>query len=825
MRIWAMWVVMWVLVAMPVVAFGQPGIDGFESDDEVTLKVAKFGVGGAARLGDWAGIQVNLLDHGSSPRDLILRVAITDADGDETQYDRVVTATPGQPLSYWLYSWLPFRETGDGYEVRAYEAIETAATESNVLGYRAGKMLGRVQIQARPLDPSIAFLGIVGANQAGLNQYSVRTGRGNWSPFGHELNLSVSGLEISTLPDRWQGLIEFDALIWTQSSTDRSDPNRLTPEKARAIRTWVAAGGHLVVVLPPSGDPWFGSAHPLRTLMPEINRPQRREGVDFEEFRSFLTESVDIPLPKNGAVHVFTPADRAGPFDAMPILKDAKGDTIVIRRIFGSGAVTVVGLDLTHGQLRRVGLPDVEAFWHRVLGLRGPVKRIDQMTEQEKGDASNRSVHVFDVGVAAAIAKTGRAVQGVLFGLVVFVVYWVVAGPGGFFVLRKRKKLHHAWVAFVAAIGVFTALSWMGATALRPKTKDISHLTLFEQVEGQPTARARTWMSVMLPSYGTSSVSLDDPDADTLATGSALSGHLIVPWASPSTSGGLTEGYPDNTGYRVEARNPSSLRVPTRATVKDFRTDWVGTSRWSMPHPVGAVGDLDEPRLVLDGMKVKGLIRHGLPGAMTDVRIIVVNGQNRIRSPGQELGKQPIARTSVYAPVFLDDQWAAGEDLDLETVTGVARTNKQVVRNSYFTSAVRMGENAMAISTARTAPLVDRLIAARMMSQFDPPNYGVQNDVVGNRLARRRLMHGWDLGRWFTQPCVIVIGAVQIEHRDASVDGMPVPVYIDGKQVPSSGTTIVTWIYPLDANPPTPPAVLPASFVPAPQDPQETVEP
>lgn len=802
-RIWAFSIAIVLLMCSSLAAAqsSSQGAADAQDDQEITLKVTSFGVGGTARLGDWAGIQINLFDNGSSPRDIILRLPLRDADGDETQYDRVVTASPGQTLSYWLYGWIPFRDaSGDGYEVRAYEAIETAISESNPLGYRAGRLLGRTQIMSRAANPSIGFVGVVGSNQAGLNQYGTVVNQRSWSPFGHELLVPAAGLRIDTLPDRWQGLMALDAIVWTESTVARSDPNRLTPEKARALRTWIAGGGHLVILLPPSGDPWYSTQHPLRSLLPVINRPERREGVDLDEYRALITESADIELPSNTAVQIFTAADSALPGEAMPVLNGPDGGCVVIRRLFGSGMITIVGLDLTHGQLRRVGLPDVESFWHRVLGQRGPSKRIDQMSEQEKGDAGNRPIRLFDTGVEGAIAKTGRAVQGVLFGLLVFLLYWVVAGPGGFFALKSRSKQHHAWVAFVAATGIFTAIAWMGATALRPKTKNISHLTLLEQVHGQELARGRSWMSAMLPSYGSSVVSLRDEQS---VLENPIADQLITPWASPATSGGLTEGYPDNTGYRVEARDPGELRVPTRATVKDFRADWVGTTDWSMPRPVSAVGDLNDPALTSDGRLVSGMIRHELPAALTDVLVILVHGQNRVLSPGQELARRSVSRVSVFSPSFPEDRWEPGADMNLATVTEPIGTNRQVIRNSFFANAVRKGEDATGIDTVRAAPLIERLIVARMLSQFDPPNYGVQNDLVGSRVAQRRMLHGWDLGRWFTQPCVIVLGAMQIPQEDASVDGIPSKVYIDGRAVEAAGTTIVAWIYPLEAEPPT----------------------
>jgi hypothetical protein len=71
------------------------------------------------------------------------------------------------------------------------------------------------------------------------------------------------------------------------------------------------------------------------------------------------------------------------------------------------------------------------------------------------------------------------------------------------------------------------------------------------------------------------------------------------------------------------------------------------------------------------------------------------------------------------------------------------------------------------------------------------------NDNRGNYVyvAQRRYTHGLDLSRWFTQPCIIIIGEV------ANAPG-PVPVSVDGRDVEITGRTIFRWIYPLEGNPP-----------------------
>ena len=55
---------------------------------------------------------------------------------------------------------------------------------------------------------------------------------------------------------------------------------------------------------------------------------------------------------------------------------------------------------------------------------------------------------------------------------------------------------------------------------------------------------------------------------------------------------------------------------------------------------------------------------------------------------------------------------------------------------------------------------------------------------------------------WFTQPCLIVMGVLEVEGKDANPMGSPMPVYVDGRPVPASGKTLVTWIYPFEPDPP-----------------------
>ena len=782
------------------------GAASAQDTGEIRVRIAQYGVGNLARAGDWMGVQVEILDSAPSERDVVLRLQVRDADGDRAMFDRVVTANPGVEQSFWLYARLPFQAVQDPPSVVVHEAVETGPEDpgSARAGYRAGRILGRSdeggRFAGQILPASVGMAGVVGPYAAGIDQYGISVQSRPWSPFAHELTRVVTGLDVPGLPDRWQGLAPLEVLVWSESTTRNTEPMALTPERAAAVREWVERGGHLVIVLPPAGEPWFAGEHALSPILPDVRRPTRREGYDLSRIRALLTDSPDLSLPSNAVVHTFTPADGAEPSHARPVLALPDGETVVVRRLVGSGAVTVVGLDLTSGPLRRFGLPEAERFWHRVLGRRGQIKPQERLSDQERADAAmSRRDMDFDHDISSSVARTGSAVQGVLFGIAVFITYWLVAGPLGFMLLRRKGLHQHAWVGFVACTVLFTALAWAGATVLRPKKVSYTHLTLLEMVEGEPLVRARTWSSVMLPAYGEATVSVRDPEAGSGVR--AGSDNLLAPWEPPGNLVGWSKGFPDNSGYRIEARSPDTLTVPTRATIKQFRADLAGPSSWGRIVLSRDPGVLDRPVIEREGLRLSGSITHDLPGALTDVLVFISPGQARVLPPGTSLAGGAISGVLVLAPQFSGDGWVPGQVLDLGAVSAAGVGQGRMP--DYFRSAVRDGIDTGSLTGAATgAGLTSRLTAVRFLSQFAPPNFRDDRDTVANRLGRRLDTHGWDLGRWLTAPCVIVTGFLEVPARDASDSGAPFPLFVDGRAAPGSGLTMVTWIYPLEDEPP-----------------------
>jgi hypothetical protein len=652
------------------------------------------------------------------------------------------------------------------------------------------------------------LIGLVGEQPVGLAAYQTAlSSLGVEYPLKmHELAQVVGGLTTPALPDRWQGWAGFDALVWSRVGEGR-DPGELRPEQARAIEHWVRRGGHLVVLLPAAGQEWTTQAsNRLLEIMPRV-RATRREGVDLAPYRGLLTGFVDSVLPDDAVVWRLDPVPGAARGEADVILAGPDAGPVVVRRTLGAGAVTLIGLDLVHPRLRQAELPDPESLWHRVLGRRGEVvtereARADPVYEQWAGRAANRPTRRFDEGIGAEIARTGRSLQGLVLGLVLFAAYWVVAGPGGFALLAKLKKRHLAWPVFLASAGVFTALAWSGAWAMRPKRAAAQYLAYVEQVDGTGVERARMFASVMIPWYGEARLAAADAgvsEADLSAAAQADGSNLVAPWRPGTTDTSGMHRFPDNRVYRADAASPGAISPPARSTVKQVRIDAMGPVRRGtirVSTPPGA----QAARLALTGSvlgpTVTGTIEHDLPGDLNEVLILVIERQETVRPVPP--GDRPVVRGRAFA---LTQAWAPGVGLDL-----AAATNRVNAADGDLSGALSaLMSSGTAVLGALSGNPDRALSATLLLSQFPPADFREGQPEARQTLARRSAVREHDLGRWFTQPCVIVIGQYRARTRPGSDDGGsvgPVPLSVDGRAIETEGRTVLTWVYPMESNPP-----------------------
>lgn len=768
---------------------------------EVVIKLDRFGAGGIARAGDWFGARVTINDATTKQRTVLVRMACQDTDGDTPVYQRELTTNPGTDQPVWLYGRLPYG-AGRGTTnvvVSVFEAIEGGGggSDGDVEGrggsaFRAGRLLGQLPLapnSASIADPSNEIMGVFGPRTLGLSGYGTLPDPSlpEAHPYGNEHTELAAGITPADVPDRWMGLAAFNVILWAQGK-----PEELRGERSRAMREWIERGGHLVIILPQAGQTWTTPAsNELYDVMPMVSIT-RSESEPMKGFRPIFTRPLNPgaidQFPRTGTVHFFQPLAEAEANQAMRIINGPDGRCVVARRLVGAGAVTLIGIDLNSTAFSQQNQIETDVFWHRILGRRGDFSPATTTTAGGRRDRVT-----YDEFLGPSINQTGRSAVGVLMGFVVFLLYWIVAGPGGFALLKRKSQHHHAWLFFVATGVGFTGLAWSGASLLRPKRIECKHVTFIDHVYGQPTDRARVWGSVLVPWYGEATLAIGEPGRSNTEPHHSL--NALSAW-DPEEESSVSAAFPDARSYFVNARSPDVMKFPSRSTVKQFRADWAGGPRWPMPLPINDDGSPGRLQLLRTGgadsatAAVRGTLTHDLPGALTDVTVVVVPRQ-RIMS-ASSTGSPPSS-----AEVYVYDNrspWKPGEQLDLEQLTAVSAGQATVAGRRFENWIMNLSPRSGAIAGVSTSsPSADIALTGLAFYSMLPPADRSGNGSIPASL--RRHSHGWDLGMWMTQPCVIVVARL----NDAET---PVPLMINGKTFASKGVTVMRWVYPFPDNPP-----------------------
>lgn len=836
------------LAARPAAA---QSVDVRLSGETPEQQATSFGVGRAFRDGSPVALRVEVAPSvdgfvGSAGRTVLVQWEVANADGDIAEHRRLVTLTPGRTRSTWLYATPPRIDPDQLWTLRVFDAPDAAGARGAEVGSRIIDVpSGLVRIPS-----GATAIGVIGTRTMGLGDLTwPQTQNGEGVPTSHD-NVFIQTFPPREIPDSHVGLGMYDILVWADA-----DPSELTMDRQDALRNWIIGGGHLVIVLNQDADDWSledPDGSPLRGLVPS-RPPTKVEDVSFASLMSTLTKSEGEPKSRDEIkptqLLVFDRiGDEVDELDAgwIPLIATDSGDVIVVQRPAGHGRLTLIGLDMaTDARYAAIslenglsiGIPQADAFWNRVLGRRGTtvsrgeVQALEtqprtqngrQVGEQRRINARLHQARLSDGSTASGfIVMSEEAGAGLLLALVLFAIYWVVAGPGGYALLRARGQVRHAWVAYVLAAAVFTGLAWGGVTSLRKREIDVRHLTVLDWVAddgngpgGVPQlARARSWMSLYLPDYGSSRVGLGDPGTS--------DGHAMIRSWTPEARA-LPPAFPNADRYAVDSRDLAApIAMPARATVTQLKADWVG------PLDEAFAGMLQESsadpvRVELNESgfggreRLRGQVVNQLPVALRNVHVFWVHNDRPLRTryarPGGQdlegplplLGRMSLAprNTEVWsirgtvAPgaAFQIGRPSAGPTGQPNSVVRTAL--RDTVDDRWMATFKRSGTDLLA-SNEPTVPRGARGIetSLHMLSIFqmlEPPIWledGSRRPASTARIDRR-----WgrelDLSAWFTRPCVIVTGFL-----DASE--LPYPLEVDGRRVAGEGTVMVRWIRPL----------------------------
>ncbi len=823
-----------------------------------------FGLGNCFRPGGPVAARVLITSDLDAPMPGLVEWEIPNPDGDRQINQRTIEIPArGGTATTWLLGDLPSRIdplsiADEPWTIRVFEYRDGRRVEEI-----ASARLDPSVCASRPIPQSEGLAIVIGPNEAGLTGYTTLPGRDTRPGLNELLNV-VTNVEPRDLPDLWSGFEQADFILWT-ADDPRFQPGtlgtRLTVEGA--LRSWLDRGGHLVIALPRTGDPWrlergdgvlddllrgvtpitesdypLAEALPALADRPELRDPDRR--ITLHRFDPatlppawrplagfqpapppFDPDTVDIPpgTPREVAARLIDSAKASVP-KPPPVIH-------AIRRDVGQGTLDIIGIDPSDPDLRvqqPQGLPATWVFWNPILGRRtftptGSVVDALATARQLAGTSQATQLGASRL-VEDMIGQQSSASGGLLLGIALFGGYWLLAGPLGFAILGRLGRRRDAWIAFVATSLVGAFIGWMlGGIAIDSGTS-LRHLTVLRHryaAEGSgsetPLDHATCWFSAHLQGYGTSEVAVGDPDE--ASSRGAAGGDLLAHFSPPPN--GFAAGFLDAARYEVDVRRRSSIVAPARETSADFVADWSGRPRspsgvWGSTIKVAAESPVQLEVLDRDLVRVSGRLVNDSGVTLEEVVVLLVSPVRPGPLPLDKSGVPGIPGTNdrltaqmpnLGSMVVMSTPWAPGEARDLGG-TGL------------FGSATRLSQ------FGRSS------LGSQFNDRFPPEEYGfVATQAFEEATTRNssRVLQALSCFQALEPPPIVMVpngtrtGSRFFRLLGRNLDlsralsepcvvilaiakdaPCPVPINIDGELVEGDGTVLLQWVHPLPSD-------------------------
>ncbi len=741
-----------------------PATPAFAQLTGMALEVPPDAVGiqGHVRFGQWTPMRLTLTNQSAQPRTVVCRWVLEDADGDEVIYQR--RATIDQTQNLWLYA-----------PPRANQQLGKAWTVQ-VLDAETNEPLASRKVAANRqavLHDDESVIGVMSSKSMGLQPYTTR----DIAPRGGQTRARLDdGAPAGSVVRP----LEHEDAHLDAEGTAPTDP--AVPDSVKmALREWVRRGGHLVIVLPSVGQTWTDSL--LADMLP-ADKEDMREVVD-ADLPTWLYDVRPSQPPKLQ----MTAFDIDDSDQAAVLLRDKYDNALVVAGRYGFGRVTLVGVDLADPRLAKLGLPEGRfRIWNTIFGWQDPaftpsyIKAEQQANPPRMSRLNFRNDVKLDQFVPSQIAMRNTAAPAVLLAVLVFALYWILAGPVSYVVLRQRGQARHSWLIFVAVVAVFSVVAWGGAWMMQPRTASIAHFSIVDMDGQSGEVHTQSWLSLYLPRFDNADIKVG-PGAlgqrDTLSTAG-------LPQGLP---GG---GFPDPRTYDppVQADAPYEMHVPFRSTAKQFQLDYCGplneklagvADAWVMPQ--------GQPHI--ENQWPVGKLSHNLPGTLKNVLVVYCPG-------GKEMPW-----------VWTQDDWVPKTILDVtkyrNQATRLVRRREQFPADRDWAAEGFLGElikrktghNFADKDPARMRVADNVLVQSMEMLTFyamlPPPDFRKVTGLAGFGGAvmyQRQIARSWDLSQLTAEPRLIVIGF--LPHAP-----LPAPLTVDGDAVPSEGWTMVRWMYDL----------------------------
>ena len=746
--------------------------------DDFSIVVNSVGIGNNWRAGDITPVHVTVTSNKSEPIAAWVQWEVPDADGDTVLWGRPITLAPMRGTSTWLYAptrgWdLP----STVWTIRLRTLKDDGPAEELEVFQYSPQSVGAIAIGSR-----LESFAIVGTRRLGLSNYMPTT-----PEVKQESARIVSGLTAVDLPDAWPCYTSLSALIWANAKPV------FTYRQTEALQDWVTRGGHFILSLPTIGDPWaFGLPNaPLAQLTDGIQTSLKQ--VPVSALHSILGRNNNWPLI-DVPIRVFGHIQDDWSNGISPLLWLQDGTVVAIQKTVGFGSVTIIGIDLTNGQLASLGLPETDVLWNRILGKRTDTPTqftIQQLKDANKLSSNHPTVAVLPAGkmIAQKIAQKESASEKLGMAFLIILAYWIIGCPLGYFLLLKRKKLQWSWVFFVVSSAAFTAGTWIIATSTSGVPVPLKHLSVIDHVYGGDGQLVTGWFSLFLPNFGETNIAIQGEK-----------NNYLFPWTPPAAS--MTPDFIDRREIVVRLdRVPHTFDQPARATTANFGFNWIGGINNQFYKTLIRVESNNPPRVEeissdVNPIQLRGSIINNATKDLRDVTIIWVTKEQLEIPPFDTNDAVDVSPTWISANhsgqalqqafAWRVPKWKSNSNLQLKDLYESNRT--------MFTNAV---DNRYKLKSGFTSNInwEQTVEMLSLYSHLTPPVYQKRANSKQSPESHHVIREGGrelDFAEWFSRPCIIVLGFLD----NAPI---PIPVTSNGNIISSSeGGTIVRWVYPLE---------------------------
>lgn len=768
-------------------------------------EIVSVGLGGVRmskglyRAGCWVPVRVRLENRSGKQFTGYLAVTQPDLDGDK------VLSVSGQIIlqsdevagrDFWLYYWP--RPDDDQHGTKMVKVLDEAHNAVAKIGSGEEGKESNTNLAAGiwPEDAESGsrasrWVVVLGPRHAGMASFSQALG-------GTEGVRRCVLQSANDLPNNVLGLDGVDTIIW---EADAIRVQEFAPEfQLKALLEWVKAGGHLIISCAQQwrdiGDP----AGPLAALLPlKIAGTRELKVADLASFRGLAAmagsrELDNVPqligVPAEGAQGIYA---GNGPFKDQPLVRTVR---------CGQGVITLITVDIANPEFeRRLSERDWTVFWNAAAGWQGDIlvkaeverrqRLIDQGTLVDPMITRNAAMVNLGGRIPAVIDVSEVTFVRLITAILFLAIYWLAAGPIGHLILRHYRVTHWSWWIFGGTVVLAVGIAGLTVTVLQLTSYDVRQKSIVLGTVGSPQVSLISFHGVFAPTSGI--VPVAQPETPGL--------NYIVPLTAPTPE--PVKSFADPQSYMLFNDTPWEAGVVFRRTLKKMQSRWTGELPGiDRAGPVTASGPVETP-FVGQLTNHSGYDLHG-------VEIIRLITPNNVSS----------------AHLFYVGEWKNGAVLDLatgprlETVRGLKMSPValgdvvNVVGRSLASNG--MGGGSAAIPRFLTSLTADdeRDILRDHSEEFlwafwdarapaaDPEAYHLEAVRGLTRVADR-------------SASLRACGAVIIAHAgnvagDSPVKG-PLPIKVNGREVPGKGEILFLWALPISGKLPASSPAAPAA--------------